>query len=85
MLLSSFVDFLKVATRAKHEKGIRQHVIVSALIPGNWNNLIRVELNKQELFNFLSKALIQSFDEDNKELVVTNREQVPFAPPQQDI
>lgn len=40
---------------------------------------------KQELFSFLSKALIQSFDEDNKELVITDGEQVLCVPPQQDI
>ena len=31
------------------------------------------------------KAIIQSFDEDNKELVVTDGEQVLCVPPQQDI
>ena len=44
-----------------------------------------VELNKKELFSFLSKALIKSFDEDNKELVITDGEQVICVPPQQDI
>ena len=44
-----------------------------------------MHLNKQELFSFLSKALLLSFDEDNNELVVTDGEQVLCVPPQQDI
>ena len=52
------------------------NVIASAPIPGNWHNFLCVNLNKQELFSFLSKALIQ--------LVVTDGEQVLCVPPQQD-
>ena len=64
---------------------MRRRIIASAPIPGNWHNFPRVDLDKQELFSFLSKALIQSFDEDNKELVVIDGEQVLCVPPQQDI
>ena len=82
---SYVVDSLKATARAKRGKGVRRRVVASAPIPGNWHNFLRVDLNKQELFSFLSKALIQSFDEDNKELVVTDGEQVLCVPPQQDI
>ena len=82
---SYVVDSLKATARAKRGKGVRRRVIASAPIPGNWHNFLRVDLNKQELFSFLSKALIQSFDEDNNELVVTDGEQVLCVPPQQDI
>ena len=40
---------------------------------------------QQALFSFLSKALIHSIDEDNKELVVTDGKQVLCVPLQQDI
>ena len=82
---SYVVDSLKATAREKRGKGVRRRVVGSAPIPGNWRNFLRVDLNKQELFSFLSKALIQSFDEDNKELVVTDGELVLCVPPQQDI
>ena len=37
---------------------------------------------QDQIFSFLSKTLIQSFEEDNKELVATDGEQVPCAPSQ---
>ena len=82
---SYVVDTLKATARAKRGKGVRRRVVASAPIPGNWQNFLRVDLNKQELFSFLSKVLIQSFDKDNKELVVTDGELVLCVPPQQDI
>ena len=82
---SYVVDSLKATARAKRGKGVRRRVVASAPILGNWHNFLCVDLNKQELFSFLSKALIHSFDEDNKELVVTDGEQVLCVPPQQDI
>ena len=45
--------------------------------------LLRVDLNKKDLFSFLSKALVKSFKESNKELVVTDGVQV-LCVPQQD-
>ena len=43
-----------------------------------------MDLNKKELFSFLSKALVHSFKQDKKELVVTDGNQVVCVPPQQD-
>ena len=43
-----------------------------------------MDLNKKELFSFLSKALVHSFKQDKKELVVTDGDQVVCIPPQQD-
>ena len=82
---SYVVDTLKATARAKRGKGVRRRVVDSAPIPGNWQNFLRVDLNKKELFCFLSKALVESFKQDKKELVVTDGEQVLCVPPQCDI
>jgi len=73
-------DSLKATAREK-----RRRVIESAPIPGNWQNFLRVDLNKKELFSFLSKSLIQSFVEPTKGLVVTDGEQVLSVPSQNDL
>ena len=56
----------------------------SAPIPGNWQDFLRVDLNKKELFCFLSKALVELFRLD-KQLVVTNADQILCVPQQDDI
>ena len=43
-----------------------------------------MDLNKKELFVFLSKALVNSFCQVNKELVVTEGDQILCEPPQED-
>ena len=63
-------------------KEFHQRVVASAPIFGNWQDFLRVDLNKTKIFSFLSKTLIQSFEEDNKELNATDGEQVPCAPSQ---
>ena len=78
---SYVVDTLKATARATRGKGVRQHVVDSAPIPGNWQNFLHVDLNKKELFHFLSKALVESFKQDKKELVVTDGDQVLCVPP----
>lgn len=82
---SYVVDSLKATARAKRGKGVRRRVVESAPIPGNWQNFLRVDLNKKELFCFLSKSVVESIVEDSKELVVTDGEQVLCVPPQQDV
>lgn len=82
------VDTLKATAREKRGKGVHRRVINSAPIPGNWQNFLRVDLNKKELFSFLSKELVESFKQNNqneKELVVIDGEQVLCVPQQQDI
>ncbi len=44
-----------------------------------------MDLNKKEIFSFLSKSLMQSFVEPTKELVVTDGEQVLSVPSQNDL
>ena len=75
---------LKATARAKYGKGVRWHVAGSAPIPGNWQDFLRVDLNKKELFCFLLKALVESFRLD-KQLVVTNGDQILCVPQQEDI
>ena len=74
LVLDSYkADSLKATARAKRGKGVRQLVADSAPIPGNWQDFLRVDL---KLFSFFSKALIESYRQKNKQLVVTNGDQI---------
>ena len=53
----------------------------SVAILGQWQNFLRVDENKKELFSFLSTELIKSFENLSKELVVTLDSVVLTAPP----
>ena len=64
-------DSLKGTARAKRVKGVRTHV-GEAAVPGNWQNFLRVNSNKTELFSFLSKILFQAFCKEDKEVVLTD-------------
>ena len=48
-------DSLKGTARAKRGKDVRRHVVGKAALPGNWQNFLRIDSNKRELFSFLSK------------------------------
>ena len=50
-------------------------------IPRNWQNFLRVDSNKTELFAFLSNALLRSFVLDDKQLVVTSDMEILSKPP----
>ena len=67
-------DSLKGSTRAKRGQGVRRRVVAAAAIPGNWSNFLRVDDNKTELFRFLSAALMEWFDQEDKQLVNTDGE-----------
>ena len=43
-----------------------------AAIPGKWQNVLRADSNKTELFSFLSKVLLQAFCKEDKEVVLTD-------------
>ncbi len=79
------VDSLKGTARAKRGKGVRIRVVAGATIPGNWKNFLRVDSNKTELFDFLSDALFESFNQEDKQLVITEGELVLSNPPIDDI
>ena len=78
-------DSPKASTREQRGKGERRHVVDSAVIPGNWQCFRRVDSNKVELFSYLSTMLAESFQEEGKELVVTDGEQVICVPQQEDV
>ncbi|KAL8586673.1 hypothetical protein ACOMHN_038659 [Nucella lapillus] len=74
-------DSLKGSTRAKRGQGVvRRRVMAATAIPGNWQNFLRVDSNKTELFRFLSAALMEWFDQEDKQLVITDGEAVLSKP-----
>ena len=46
---------LKAETRTRRGKGIRRRVEPSNAIPGNWQEFLRINDNKTELFSFLAR------------------------------
>ncbi len=59
-------------------------MVAETAIPRNWQDFLRVDSNKTELFRFLSHALLMSFDFEDKQLVITDGESVLSKPPLQD-
>ena len=49
-------------------------------IPGNWQKFLRVGSNKTDPFQFLSHALIDSFNLKEKEPIITVEESVLSKP-----
>ena len=49
-----------------------RHVVRKAAFPGNWQNFLRLDSNKKELFSFPSRVLLLELCEANKEIVVTD-------------
>ena len=76
---------LKSMTREKRGKGVRRRVGTSVAVPGQWQNFLRVDENKTELFNYLSKEIIKSAEVQCKELVVTLETEVLTTPPRTDL
>ena len=74
-------DSLKGTARAKRGRGVRRRVVGGATIPGNWNSFLRVDENKTELFSFLSGILQDSFQLADKQLVITDGDDVMSKPP----
>ena len=78
-------DSLKGSAISKRGKGVRRRVVGAAAIPGNWQNFLRVDTNKTELFKFLSQVIFTWFDQDDKQLVITDGEAVLSKPPLLDL
>ena len=55
-------------------RALWRRVLAAANVPGNWQNFPRVYSNKIELFRFLSAALVEWFDQEEKQFVVTDGE-----------
>ena len=46
---------LKKATREKRGVGRRRQVLASTLFPANWQDFLKIDENKEELFGFLAR------------------------------
>lgn len=73
-----FENSLKSQTRSKRGKGIRRRVDASTNLPGNWQQFLRIDANKVELFAFLAKHITHLVT--NKQLVTTNGSEVLCSP-----
>ena len=73
-------DSLKASIREKRGKGIRRRVSPSTAVPKNWQDFLRVDDNKQELFHYLSQCCVSWTLDANKEIVATDCEQVLVCP-----
>ena len=51
-------DSLKAATRRKRGKCIRRHVEGNKQVPSNWQEFMRVDNNKSELFHLISNRIV---------------------------
>jgi len=69
---------LKTQTRNKRWKGIRRRVEGSTSLPQNWQQFLRIDANKTELFAFLAEH-ISSLQTD-KQVVTTYGAQVLSIP-----
>ena len=59
---------------------MRRHVVAEGFIPGNWWDFLPVDINKTELFKFLFKALLDAFNQESKQLVITDGESILSKP-----
>jgi len=62
-------DSLKVDTRSKRGKGVRRRVKPSSAVSPNWQEFLRIEDNKTELFSFLASNMADT--DTNKNLITT--------------
>jgi len=62
-------DSLKAGTRSKRGKGVRRRVEPTSAIPGNWQEFLRIDENKTELFSFLASNVAEI--DTNKHLITT--------------
>ena len=62
-------DSLKADTRNRRGKGVRRRVEPTSEVPRNWQEFLRIDDNKTELFSFLASNLADL--ETNKHLITT--------------
>ena len=65
---------LKATTRGKRGIGVRQCVAADNKLPRNWQEFLRVDQNKQELFKYLAEC-VTSIDAE-KQVISTHGKQV---------
>ena len=72
-------DSLKAATRSKRGKGIRSHVEGNKQIPSNWQEFLRIDENKSELFHLISDRIVD--EEFPGQVIVTRDDEVLSSVP----
>ena len=65
-------DSLKGTARLNRGQSIHRRVVGTGVIPGNWQNFLRVDSNKTELFSYLSQIVAQMPLAADKQVYVTN-------------
>lgn len=70
---------LKATTRAKRGTGVRVHVGSQVPVPSNWQEFLRDDQNKSELFKFLSECTIAIPLPESKCLLATSGQSVLFS------
>ena len=69
-----FPESLKAETRSKRGKGVRRRVEPGSGIPGNWQEFLRLDGNKVELFAYLATS-VRAIDTD-KQIISTDHAEV---------
>ena len=64
-------DSMIAATRSKRGKGIRRHVEGNKQVPSNWQEFLRIDENKSELFHLISDRIV---DEEFPGQVIVTRD-----------
>ena len=59
-------DSLKSTARENRGKGVRRRVAAANSIPGNWQEFLRVDENKTELFNFLAHEVVENLSTEKE-------------------
>ena len=73
-------NILKASSRQKRGTGARRRVLPSAMVLRNWQEFLRLDNNKNELFLFLSEQVVRTTIE-GKQIVVTQGEEVLCSSP----
>ena len=76
---------LKQTTRNRRGKGVRRRVQSTTVVPKNWSEFLRNDLNKKELFYFLADRIPMVNFGDGKVVIITKGEQVLSSPPLDDV
>ena len=66
---------MKTDARNKRGKGIRRRVEHSSTLPGNWQEFLQINDNKNELFSFLAMSSVACI-KTNKEFITTQDSRV---------
>ena len=72
-------DSLKAATRTKRGKCIRRNVEGNKQVPSNWQEFLRIDENKSELFHLTSDRLVD--EEFPGQVIVTRDDEVLSSAP----